>query len=87
MRIVKAFLLGALAAGLLAYTAAAALAAVSQASGADVLRLALGPLVLVAVDTRAGTTTTTFGSGLLVLAVAGGLANALAATVLARRSR
>ena len=72
MRSLKAFLLGALAVGIVAYAVAAALAVSAQAAGRT-LDLALGPLVIVSVTTHGTATAMTFGPGLLVLAVVGGL--------------
>ncbi len=85
MRALKAFVLGALAVGVVAYALVAALAVTAQAGGRT-LDLSLGPLTLVAV-TRSGTTTaTTFGVGLLLLALAGGLVNLVAAAAIRNRS-
>jgi len=85
-RFVRAFVLGAVASGLLAYALAATVAVLAQ-SGGRAVDVRLGPLVLVAVQ-RAGTATaTTFGSGLLAAAVLGGVVNALVAALLARRLR
>ena len=53
MRALKAFLLGAFALGVLAYALAAALAVTAQAGGRTI-DLALGPLVVVAVDAKTG---------------------------------
>ena len=85
MRSLKAFLLGALATGLVAYAAAAALAVAAQA-GERSLDLSLGPVVVMSVTERADTTTTTFGPGLLLLAVAGGLVNLALAALIRRRA-
>lgn len=85
-RAMKALALGAVACGVLAYAAAAAVAVVAQ-SGGYTVDARVGPVLLVAVQ-RAGTVTeTTFGTGLLVVALLGGAVNALAAMVLARRLR
>lgn len=85
MRSLRAFLLGALAIGLVAYAAAAAIAVAAQA-GDRSLDLALGPVVVVSVVERADGTTTTFGPGLVLLAVAGGLANLMLAAFIRRRA-
>ena len=85
MRSLRAFLLGTLAIGLVAYAAAAAIAVAAQA-GDRALDLALGPIVVVSVVERADATTTTFGPGLLLLAVAGGLANLTLAALIRRRA-
>jgi hypothetical protein len=87
VRAVKALAVGTLAAGVLVYAGALALAVAVQAGTDGGLHIAIGPLVLVAVE-RAGTSTsTTFGAGLLVIAAAGGLLNALAALLLSRAPR
>ena len=86
MRSLRALALGAAATGVLAYAAAAVAAAIVQSGGGG-LRVHLGPLVLVAVAQAEGTATTTFGPGLFVVGVLGGLANAAAAALLARRAR
>lgn len=85
MRALKAFLLGALAVGVVGYALVAALAVTAQAGG-RALDIALGPLTVISV-TQAGTeTVTTFGPGLVVLALAGGLANLAAARLVRHRS-
>jgi hypothetical protein len=77
---------GMLATGVLAYAGAAALAVAVQAGTSGGLHIAIGGIVLVAVERSDDATATTFGAGLLVLAVAGGILNALAAALLSRRS-
>lgn len=84
--LLKAAVLGAVAAGLVAYACAVALAVLAQ-SGGRALDVRVGPLVLVAVERTGEGTTTTFGSGLLVAALLGGIANVLLAVALARRRR
>jgi len=84
--VVKALALGTVAAGLIAYALAAAGAVLAQAGGRT-LDVHLGPLVLVAVERVGATTATTFGSGLLAVALLGGVVNALLAVALARRLR
>jgi hypothetical protein len=86
MRPLKAFLIGSVAAGVLAYGVAAGLAVVAQTGGRS-LELAIGPLRIVSVVLRPHETATTFGAGLLVLAVAGGVANLAVALWIARRAR
>lgn len=85
MRVLKALAVGTLATGLLAYATAAALAVAVQAGTPSGLRVAIGSLVLVAVERSGSATATTFGAGLLVLAAGGGLLNATAALLLSRR--
>lgn len=86
MRPLRAFLLGAAAIGAAAYviTAAAALVAAATATS---LHAALGPLVLVAVEQRSGETVTTLGTGLVAVALVGGVTNLVAALALDRRRR
>lgn len=86
MRVLRPFLLGALAVGIPGYACVAALAVAAQAAGRT-LDIALGPLALVAVTRDGSSTVTTFGPGLLVVALAGGLANAAAAYLMRHRSR
>lgn len=85
MRALKAFLLGAVATGIVAYAITAALAVAAQAGG-DPLDLSIGPVVIVSVVVEGKTAVTTFGVGLALIAVAGGLLNVLAARLIARRS-
>ena len=86
MRALKPFALGAIASGVLGYAAAAAFAVAAQ-EGGHAFRIAIGPVVIVAVERDGGATATTFGPGLLLLALAGGLVNAGVALLIARRSR
>ena len=78
MRALKAFLLGALAVGALAYALLATLALTAQAGGRT-LDVTLGPLVFVSVGEESEAIVTTFGPGVVVLALVGGLANLAAA--------
>ncbi len=84
MRNLKTFLLGAVAIGVLAYALAAALAMSAQAGG-RALHVGVGPFLLVSVTHEETAAVTTFGLGLAVLAVAGGLVNLAAAHLLRRR--
>ena len=84
--VVRALALGVVAAGVIAYALAAASAVLAQAGGRT-LDVHLGPLTLVAVERVGATTATTFGSGLLAVALLGGVVNAVLAVVLARRLR
>ena len=81
----KAFLLGSLAFAVVGYAAAAALAVAAQAGGATV-DVAVGPLVVVSVALEGAARVTTFGLGLLVVALAGGIANVAAAQLIRRRA-
>jgi hypothetical protein len=87
VRLLTAVLLGATAVGALAYAAASTIGLAVAASGGE-LTLGLGPLGILSVERLVdGGSATTLGPGILVLAAAGGLANAAAAAVLARGSR
>jgi hypothetical protein len=86
VRPLRAFVLGFVGVGLLAYVAAAALALSAEVGGRS-LDLGLGPLSLVVVERSGSSTSLTFGAGLVVIALVGGVANAVAAAVLARRAR
>jgi hypothetical protein len=80
-------LLGAAAVGALAYAAATTVALAVAASGGE-LAFGVGPFDVVNVQRLAeGGSATTLGPGIIVVAAVGGLANAVAAAVLARRSR
>ena len=83
----KALAVGTLAAGVLVYAGAIALAVVVQAGTSAGLHVAIGPLLLIAVDRTEATTATTFGAGLAVGALAAGAINARAALLLSRRPR
>lgn len=86
MRLLRAFLLGAAAAGALAYAAATTLALAVAASGGAV-SISAGPIAVVAVEQTTDGNATTLGPGLVLVALAGGVVNAVAAAVLVRRSR
>ena len=81
------FLLGAAAVAAVVAAAALALGIVVDANGWDDVRLSLGPVALVMFERAAAGTSTTFGLGLPLVAVLGGLANAGAAAVLRCRMR
>ena len=85
MHALKAFFLGALALGLLAYALAAALALTATEQRWGTLRIGLGPIALVSVERVDGATVTTFGVGIAVVGLIGGLVNAMAALAIARR--
>ena len=78
------FVLGFTALGTLAAGAMIAVAVVAQAAAAGSFRFALGPVLLVAVDDSARETSATFGIGILLVALAGGIVNAVAAGLLRR---
>jgi hypothetical protein len=85
MRGLRAFALGAIALGVLAYAGAAALAVGAQAAGRSLV-VGLGPLVVVSVEREASDSVTTFGPGLLVVSILGGCANLAAARLVRRRA-
>ena len=85
MRDLKAFALGAVAVGVLAYVGISAVAVAAQASGRS-LAVGLGPLVVVSVEHEASAAVTTIGSGLIVIAILGGLVNAGAARLIRRQA-
>lgn len=85
MRGLRAFALGAIALGVLAYAGAAALAVGAQAAGRSLV-VGFGPLVLVSVEREASEAVTTFGPGLLGVAILGGCANLAAARLIRRRA-
>lgn len=84
MRSLKTFLLGAIAAGVVAYALVAALAVTAQAAG-RALDIAVGPFVVVTVTHGGAATVTTFGPGLGVVALAGGLVNVAVARLIRQR--
>jgi hypothetical protein len=84
---VTAFFLGAAAVGALAFGAALVVLVLADASGRNALRVALAGIEVLSFERRTRGSTTTFGSGLVLLSFLGGLANALAATVLHSRGR
>ena len=85
MRDLKAFLLGAIALGVLAYAGATALAVAAQTAGTP-LSIGLGQLAIVSVEHRASDAVITFGPGLVLIAVVGGLVNVGAALLIRRRA-
>jgi predicted regulator of Ras-like GTPase activity (Roadblock/LC7/MglB family) len=85
MRSVKAFLLGSLAVGLVAYALAVAAAVVAQ-TAAHPLEIAIGPVRLVSVAADGNAVVTTFGMGIVLAALAGGVVNLTAARILQRRA-
>ena len=59
----------------------------ADAAGSSSFRVAIGPFVVVEFDRVGGGSETTLGAGVAVVALAGGLANAAAASLLLRGSR
>jgi hypothetical protein len=84
--VVIAFVLGAVAVGMAVSIAGFALGVVAQSGGWDSFRVALGPLVFLSFERLPHETSTTFGSGLVLLALAGGALNAVGAALLSRRA-
>ena len=83
--VVIAFVLGAVALGTALSVAALVLGIVAQSGGWVSFRVALGPVLFLSFERLPGETSTTFGNGLLLLALAGGALNALGAALLQRR--
>jgi hypothetical protein len=86
-RLVIAFAIG--TAALAAVVAVAGLVAgvAADAAGWSSFRVAMGPFVVVEFDRVGRGSETTLGTGVAVLALAGGLANAAAAALLLRERR
>ncbi len=83
--LVVAFLLGSVAVAAVLATTALAAGVLAEASGWHGLRLAVGPVLLVAFERAGQTTATTFGPGLLAIVILAGALNALGAALLRRR--
>ena len=84
MRTLKIFALGTVATGIVAYAVVAAVALAAQADERSLL-VAVGPVVIVSVAVHGATTATTFGVGIVLIALAGGLLNLFAGQLLRRR--
>ena len=80
----RALLLGSFAGGVVAVVVASGIALAASAARSP-LRVALGPVAVVEVDVSGSTSAVLLGPGLLLVALALGVANALAALALARR--
>ena len=85
MRALKAFLLGSLAFAVVGYAARGRTRRGSSGGGRTV-DVAVGPLVVVSVALEGAARVTTFGPGILVVALAGGIANVAAAQLIRRRA-
>jgi len=81
----RAFALGTLALGVVGYAVAAALAVAAQA-GDTTIDVGVGPLLFVSVKLEEATRATTFGPGILALALLGGVANLAAAGLIRHRA-
>jgi hypothetical protein len=84
-RLVISFALGATAAAVVEVLVLVALAIVADANGWASFSVGGGPLLLLEFERTARTTTTTFGGGIGLVALAGGALNAGGAAVLVRR--
>lgn len=85
MRSLKAFVLGVLALGIVGYALAAALAIAAQAGGYTI-HVGVGPLLFVSVTMEGVTKVTSFGPGIPVIAIVGGLANVGGARLFGHRA-
>jgi hypothetical protein len=86
VRPLRALTLGALAGAVLGYVTAAAVGLLLSAAGAEIT-IAAGPVVFLSTSSSAHGSETTLGPGLLLLPVLCGAGNAVAAAILAGRSR
>lgn len=82
--LVIAFALGATAVAILASVVGFALGVAAQAGDWASFRVAAGPVVFLAFERSARATSTSFGAGLPLLALAGGALNAIGAGVRSR---
>jgi hypothetical protein len=85
--LVIAFALGAAAVAIVVVVAALALGAAADAAGWSGFTVAVGPFVLVEFSRTPESVSTTLGSGIPLLALLGGFANAIVAAMLRRRLR
>jgi hypothetical protein len=83
--LVIAFALGAVAVAVAASVAGLVLGIAAQSGRWDSFRIALGPVLFLSYGRAADGTSTVFGSGLTLLAFAGGALNAAGAALLRRR--
>ena len=86
MRALKAFLLGTVAIGVVAYAVVAGLVVVVQADGRT-LDLGIGPVLIASVAVEGTAKVATFGPGLILVALLGGVVNLVAAELICDRSR
>ncbi len=83
--LVTAFLLGLLAFGIVGGAAVVAVAIVADAAGWHAYRVALGPLLVTDFERDGTRTAASFGPGLILIGLAGGILNVLGAALLVRR--
>lgn len=83
--LVIAFLLGFVALALVAYGCAAAVAILADAEDWEPFRLALGPVLALEFERTGAGSATTFGPGLALAGLAGGVLNVAVAGLLRRR--
>jgi hypothetical protein len=84
--VVIAFVLGVAAVAIAVAVAGFVLAIAAQSGGWHSFRLALGPVLFLSFERLPDGTSTMFGYGLPLLALAGGALNALGAALLGRRA-
>jgi hypothetical protein len=84
--VVIAFVLGVAAVAIAASAAGFVLAIAAQSGGWHSFRLALGPVLFLSFERLRDSTSTTFGNGLPLVALAGGALNALGAALLRHRA-
>jgi len=84
---VIALALGAVAVMLVLVVAGLALGVAADSGGWGSFRIGLGPLLLLEFERHTRSAETTFGTGLLPAALAGGLLNAAGAAAIRRRAR
>jgi hypothetical protein len=82
---VIAFVLGAVGVGVAVSVAGLVLGIAAQSGDWDSFRIALGPVVFLSYERLPDGTSTAFGNGLALLALAGGGLNAFGAALLSRR--
>ena len=85
--LVIALLLGSLAIAITLFAAGLVLGIAAQNGGWSSFRIALGPLLFFAFERTHRVTSTSFGAGVPLAALAGGLLNAAGAGFLRRRAR
>jgi hypothetical protein len=84
--VVIAFVLGVTAVAIAVSVAGFVVGVAAQSGGWHSFHLALGPVVFLSFERLPDSTSTTFGNGLPLVALAGGALNALGAALLLRRA-